>query len=641
MKKKLYLLFIAATLPVITTAQVVNIDNGLQLVAKGTIALVIDNGGIKNNGIFVPDSSTVYFDGAAGVAISGTQPLNFFNATFRGTGIKRNENEDTVRVYNTLAAEESAILDADGIGNDKAFVLRSVAASTASVAILPPTVDIIGKVVVERYIPARRSWRLLTAPIHPASILTISQAWQEGASNANRLSPVNPSPGYGTNITKSTGYAADGYDQGSTNNPSLRYYTGSSWGGVPLATNGTTSGANNGLINDQQGYMLFVRGDRSIQVAGTNVVPVNATLRPAGQLKTGTQPAIACNGWTVIGNPYASSVNFHQLVVANPGLPEAFYLWEPGLTGSNEVGGWISYGAYNPGTQTYTVAPLLPGSSTATNTGDIPSGSAFMVNYTGNIVFTESCKSKGVNDALQRPIPPWELRINLLALNPDTSISLNDGVAVSFDAHRETESIAIPKNKNFAEIIAIKTTKPLAIQRRTAANENDTVLLSISQMKQKEYLLQVVSGQKVIPPHINAFLEDTYLHHFERLAPNDSTLYHFSIASDSGSFATARFRIVFKQAKSPFSKTLGMSVYPNPVTDKRIILQMKGQPEDEYYARLISSSGQVIFTNKWYNAGTTNFKVFQIPSVAATGIYRLEITQFASKRTNNISIVVQ
>ncbi len=552
MKKYLHL-FLAAISPAVATAQVVNIDNGLHLVAQGAIALVIDNGGMKNNGIFVPDSSTVYFDGSAGVSTSGTQPINFFNATFRGTGTKRNESDDTVAIYNVLAAEGSTIIDADGSSNNRVFVLRSVAASTASVAVLPSTADIAGKVIVERYIPARRSWRLLTAPIHSASNLTISQAWQEGVSNINRLSPVNPNPGYGTNITKSTSYAADGYDQGSTNNPSIRYYNGSSWGGVPVATNGTTVGANNGLINDQQGYMLFIRGDRSIQVAGTNVVPVNATLRPAGQLKTGTQPAVACTGWTVIGNPYASAVNFHKLVTANPGLPDEFYLWEPGLTGSNDVGGWISYGAYNAATQTYTVTPLLPGSSSATNTGDIPSGSAFMVNYNGNIVFAESCKSNGKNDALHRPVSPLELHINLLAVNPNTAVSLNDGVAILFSARRDNETIAIPKNKNFAENIAIKTNATLAIEKRMPVQVNDTIFLTLSQMKQKTYKLQVIQGAKCIPPNIDAFLEDTCLQRFTALLKNDTTLYPFSVTADSGTYAPGRFRIVYRQSKLFFS----------------------------------------------------------------------------------------
>ncbi len=728
MKKYLQLIIISAVLPAMATAQVVNINNGLQLVAKGTVALVVDNGGIKNDGIFIPDSSTVYFDGPAGIALSGTQPTNFFNATFRGTGTKRNENENTVAVYNILAAEGATTLDADGSSNNRTFVLRSVPASTASVAILPPTVDITGKVTVERYIPARRSWRLLTAPIHPVSNLTISQAWQEGVSNASRLSPVNPSPGYGTNITKSTVYASDGYDQGSTNNPSIKYYTGSSWGGVPLATNGTTPGANNGLINDQQGYMLFVRGDRSIQVAGTNVVPVNATLRPAGRLKTGTQPAVACNGWTVIGNPYASSINFHKLVSANPGLPEEFYLWEPDLTGINEVGGWISYGAYNAGTQTYTVAPLLPGSSSATNTGDIPSGSAFMVNYTGNIVFTESCKSTEINNALFRPA--GELRVNLLAVNTNATVSLNDGVAVLFNAGSETERVTVPKNRNFAEIITINTTKPLAIEKRMAVRENDTVFLGIWQMQRKEYMLELVPGALSIPPHITAFLEDTYLHNYEPVAPHDTTLYRFSVTADSGSFAAARFRIIFKRAIRPFSirallqpqnhisvkwempetrglvgyqiekssdgkefvvtgsrqsaanapaqlewvdaapwpnetyyrvkyftenggvvysniakvsikNTGSISVYPNPVTNNRITLQMNGQPEGEYYATLTGSSGQVIFTGKWYHTGTTNTRVLEISPAAAKGIYQLEITQSGSKRSSVISVNVQ
>jgi len=257
---------------------------------------------------------------------------------------------------------------AGNINLDNATVtLNSDATSTARVAAIPPSVALsytgIGKFEIERYIPAKRAWRLLTAPVSTVTSPTISQSWQEGVSNSNRLSPVNPASGFGTTITKSTTYSAtDGYDQGSTNNPSIKYYDGVLWSGTPSKTVGTTPGANNGLINDQQGYMLFVRGDRGIQVANTNVTPTVATLRPKGQLKTGPQ-TINCTGWTVVGNPYASPINFHKIVLDNPALLDAFYVWDANLAGNYNVGGWVTYGAYNGTSQTYTVTPQLSGKS--------------------------------------------------------------------------------------------------------------------------------------------------------------------------------------------------------------------------------------------------------------------------------------
>ncbi|MBL0254820.1 MAG: hypothetical protein IPQ27_07565 [Chitinophagaceae bacterium] len=64
-------------MPILLLAQTVNMDAGIQLVAKGTIALVVNNGELMNNGIYIPDSSTVFFDGPANISLSGTQPTNF------------------------------------------------------------------------------------------------------------------------------------------------------------------------------------------------------------------------------------------------------------------------------------------------------------------------------------------------------------------------------------------------------------------------------------------------------------------------------------------------------------------------------------------------------------------------------------
>lgn len=51
-------------MPELIFAQVLNINNGVQVVADGTVNVVVDGAGIKNDGIFKPDSSTVIFSGA-------------------------------------------------------------------------------------------------------------------------------------------------------------------------------------------------------------------------------------------------------------------------------------------------------------------------------------------------------------------------------------------------------------------------------------------------------------------------------------------------------------------------------------------------------------------------------------------------
>jgi parallel beta-helix repeat protein len=519
--------------------------------ANNTSIGIANSGKFTINGTYTNLGSTISNNGdwvMAGNAASQTFPGPL--ATVSAMNNLEINNPAGLKLDKSFELTGTLTPTAGNINIDNATItLNSDATSTARVASISPGVAFsytgTGKFEVERYIPPHRAWRLLTAPLSTATNLTINQAWQEGVSNANRVTPVNPAAGFGTTITKSTTYnVADGYDQGSTNNPSIRYYNGTNWGGFPSGTIGTTPGANNGLINDQPGYMLFVRGDRSIQVAGVGVTATVTTLRPKGQLKTGPQ-TIVCNGWTVIGNPYASPINFHQIVADNPGLPDVFYVWDANLAGSSNVGGWVSYGSYNGGSQTYTVAPVLSGSTFANNKGDISSGSAFMVNYTGTITINENHKSTLGDNVLYRPVRL--LSINLYVVNADSSESLNDGIAIKMEASPQVANTE--KNKNFTENLAIAfDNKFYAIQNRPRPNFNDTIFISSGQMKQRNYVLEIKADELNMPNQMKAFLEDTYLRRYLPVALEGSTRYYFTVNADSASISAARFRLLFKKS---------------------------------------------------------------------------------------------
>ena len=220
-----YIFFFVLLMPGLSKSQVVNIASGTQLVAQGNISLVIDQGGMKNDGVFIPGNSTVFFDGGTVNTISGTQPIQFFNATFRGTGNK--VNAGNASVINTLAVEGTTVLDADGTTNDKPFTLLSSDTLTARVDILT-TGNVIGDVTVERFINTGtatgehgKSWQFLATP---TTGQTYFQSWQEGG-----LSPA----GYGTWITGTgTGFDA------TTVLPSLKYYNAVGINWTPVTNTG-------------------------------------------------------------------------------------------------------------------------------------------------------------------------------------------------------------------------------------------------------------------------------------------------------------------------------------------------------------------------------------------------------------------
>jgi len=543
------------TVPVTSNNPVINagFDNEVNNISfsNNTSIGIANTGKFTINGTYSNLGSTISNNGDW--VMAGSAPSQTFPGTLATVSAMNNleiNNLAGVKLDKSFELTGTLTPTAGDIDVDNATItLNSDATATARVAAVPSGVAFsytgTGKFEVERYIPPHRAWRLLTAPVSSTSNLTISQAWQEGVSNANRLTPVNPAAGFGTTITKSTTYnVTDGYDQGSTNNPSIRYYNGVNWGGFPSGTIGSTPGANNGLINDQQGYMLFVRGDRSIQVAGVGVTATVTTLRPKGQLKTGPQ-TIVCNGWTVIGNPYASPINFHKIVLDNPGLPDAFYVWDANLAGSSNVGGWVSYGSYNGVSETYTVAPLLSGSTFANNKGDIASASAFMINYTGTVTINENHKSILGDNVLYRPVR--QLSINLYVVNADSSESLNDGIAIKMESSPQAANTE--KNKNFTENLAIAFDNKLyAIQNRRRPGFNDTIYISTGQMKQRNYVLEIKADDLDMPHSMKAYLEDTYLRQYELIALDGSTRYPFVVNGDSGSVSAARFRLLFKRS---------------------------------------------------------------------------------------------
>jgi len=453
------------------------------------------------------------------------------------------------------------------------ITLLSTAAATASVAdISNNNINtgnaVAGKIVIERYIPARRAWRLLTAPVTAAGNVKISDSWQEGAARVTNPAVIdaanNPNPGYGTHITFGLP-AASGYDQGVNGNSSIFYLTSTGWNGVPTATNNGAS-FNSGYITDQPGYMLFVRGDRSTPLSlATTAVTSPATLRIKGNINTGQQNITLGAGmisgsshFRVIGNPYPSAINFHKLIAnstnISAGFADAFYFWDPNVTGSNGVGGWVAM-SYNNISGTYDRAVLTSGSSGINNSGDIQSGSAFMIDYAGaatTLRMEESNKATASNNSQFRPAGQLsQVRVSLLAKNSDNTISVNDAALLTYDDsyNSAVDKADMKKLRNFTENFSIKKNQELlVIERRGTFMKKDTVEFQMTQMKQKNYVLELALNELHAPQGTIAILEDKFLDKKKVLDMQSTNSYDFNVVPNSPSAVADRFRLLFKPA---------------------------------------------------------------------------------------------
>ncbi len=70
----------------------------------------------------------------------------------------------------------------------------------------------------------------------------------------------------------------------------------------------------------------------------------------------------------------------------------------------------------------------------------------------------------------------------------------------------------------------------------------------------------------------------------------------------------------------------GITIYPNPVTNKMINVQFSGMDKGIYQVRLINSIGQVVFTQQLTHTGGSATKTIVLANVAG-GNYQLEIIQ--------------
>lgn len=645
-KKSFIALLIFLVLPTFLWSQTVNLDGGIQLVAKSTIALVIDNGEFKNDGIFIPDSSTVYFYGPSNISVSGSQPTDFFNLTFRGTGLKRNENTDTIRVYHTLASEESTTWDADGSANNRNFVLRSINASTANVAVIPAAADIIGDVIVERYIHTPRKWQLLAVPTNTTQ--TFYQSWQE-----NGAAPI----GFGTAITMPAPIGP-GLDFASPGGPSLKYLNAAGTDFIPV----TNTNVPIATVKDG-GYYIFVRGDRT-NLSGTQ--SGNTTLRTKGPLNvhnfTPTGVSFPATVWKSVGNPYASAVDFQQ-IFSHSTLDNEFQLWDPKRPGSYTLGAYVSFS--NTTATPWSPVPPIGGSYSLPNTR-IESGQGFLVMHTASpaaITFQETDKTSNSRNVNRLPADSsvynyvdGRSQFNMLAFVVGGSEEMFlDGNATVFGSEFSNvyDDRDVDKISNGANNFAISDTQAhqLIIDTRPEVNNDDTIHYNMNLLKYQNYRLKFYTENFV--SNTNAWLIDKFLQTETPLNIwGDTSSYDFSVNSNPESRVADRFKVVFKQSVVVPLRFINVSASRN--TDHSISVKWVIENEEniQKYEVLRSASANgfskinaVTATgNNFYQykdvQPLSSFNYYRIKAVAQNGdiLYSNIVKVLPEHLSNNISV---
>lgn len=526
--------------------------NSLSVATGGT--LNVNNSTIKIAGAV---TSAGTFSAANGTVVMNGSYAQFVPAsTFAGNTVKNLviSNTSGVTLGGPLSLTDVLTVSAGSLITGGFLTLTSTAAATARVAPITSNaaIPINGNVTVERYVPGRRRYRLITSSVttSPASVLTAGQEqlsiwgnWQNSGNNvANNA---------GTLITG--GSSADGFDQ-QTSNPSLFTYNNLTRQFISFSS---ANGKNTKYTPLKAGiaYYMFVYGDRLNSVITSS--PNNTVLRATGTLLTGNQtynsssavPLSTVTGrYTLLGNPFASPIDW--TTISGTDLSNTYWGWDPNLS---STGGYVTV------SKSGAVVLIAPFSGTTGLNQYIQSGQGFFVQTTGpspSLTIREVDKvsvfnsqafrtgsTTGVNDV---PL----LAINLLYNNAGSRV-LADGALAAFDEGFSTgignEDAA--KIENGTESLSIsRSGQLLSIEGRPMPAGKDTLFLNTARLTRPQYMLQIFARQ-LDGGKTTAYLHDSYLNSIQPLSLTDTNTLAFSInLAESASYSMNRFYIVFSSA---------------------------------------------------------------------------------------------
>lgn len=439
-----------------------------------------------------------------------------------------------VSVSGTLTLGSSSVLA--GGGN---VFFKSNSSGSGILASAGSGSSITGNVTIERYIPAKRAWRLLTAPLRGnGSNVTLNAAWQNGGGAAT--------PGEGVDLWSNTGGSGLQVGGGTSQTNIKSYTAGTGWANLANtnATNivGTDGG---GTTATNNAYAVFVTG----AYGAGNIASSSAatTIKTTGKIVTGQQDFTVSNTasqFNLIGNPYPSPVDLDAFSPANANVTAAFYVWDP------QVG---TYGSYvlvtRTGSNTFTYAP-----DNSKEYRYIQSGQAFFTTSAGistTVSFQESHKSSNTitsvfrngNGSLEK------LNVNISYKNPDASWQIADGLVAIYNNNysvNTTDDFDAAKFTNANETVSLlRNGKYMAMEARPLIDDRDTMFLNLAQMRVYDYKFDF-KPSNLQSSGLQAFLQDAYTNTETAISLSANSSYEFSVNNDAGSYASNRFKIVYR-----------------------------------------------------------------------------------------------
>jgi hypothetical protein len=573
-------------------------DDNATLTFAGTTAQSLPSGSLVNNEI-----ARLTINNSAGVSLGGTTNLTRVLTLSSGT----------LTTNSHLTFKSTA---------DYTAQLASVPASGSSIS---------GNVTVEKYVKARRAFRLLGATVNTAG--SIKANWQENGTSYSD----DPNPGFGTHITGNT-TGANGLDATQTGNPSLFTYDNAnqSWSAITNTTSTT--------LEVGKAYRLMVRGGRGINIyqADNNPTPTNTTLRATGTMHTGNFSFNNLNSTpgadNFIVNPYQCAVDLSAIITsANTNLDYAkVYMWDPFI---NTRGAWA--------TVTLSNNNVSPSGSSASKY--LQPGQAFFVktdlNATGapSILFTENHKYTGGSfrtENLLEVTSDKHPKINITLVNLDSNV-VADETTIQFGSnfsHAITRADAL-KFWNLDEVLGtVVQDKVLAINATELPKENTIIPIHVAQYRATRYAFRIHAKE------LQGF--DVLLHDKEQkryyniLSQEEENEIPFSQnKSDARRFELLiqpRFELFGLQNDRLHSNHMAQ-IFPNPTNSGWVNINWPHEHQPIKTIEITDITGRILYSTILDNPNSqASVLQFKFPELLHSGYYLMNLSGTTFKESHKI-----
>ncbi len=548
--------FISSGTTVASTTGVTTIVSGGTLNVAGEYQSA---GNFTNSGTLTATSGTLTFTGSG-------QSVSANNATVKNVNIGSTASVTLTSAlniqggsnYGTLTVSNGGTLNSAGY-----LTLKSDANGNAVVAAGSSSGSYISNsVTVERYIPARRAFRILSPSVTTST--SIYANWQEGGSSNASV---------GTHITGNSG-STNGFDNTATNNPSLFTFNNASGSNTDGSWTAVTN-TNSNVLTVGSPLRILIRGDRSIDVSTSAPTPTATTLRASGTLGQGNTTVSSlsqiANGFSLVGNPFPTPVNMKSVLDNATNVSNAyFYVWDPQV---NTRGGYVTFdlstSTANVGSSDQNVF-LQPGQSAFVKTSS---------NGSASLTFAESYKSTAsINPGVFLTIPPQSVLKLELSQRDSFKVGGNmcDALILKFDPSMSNnlEVLDAIKPINQDENLSVFVSEKFcSIESRNIPQNEEVVDLRISQLRHLNY---TVKAEFTGDLGLDAYLLDRFTNKTHQLNREGETIIEFDVDGSAESKANQRFALVFDAGNNSRVKSIQKSfkAYPNPVNGSIVQLDV-------------------------------------------------------------------